>query len=229
MFKKITSSVFLVGGAELSDGADCLVYAVDLGDVALIDCGAGPGWPRIRDNLFEAGLDPARITTLILTHAHVDHIGAAHLVKNETGCRIAAHELDLPAIESGDPAYTAASWYGMDLPGVEVDHPFHGERETLPFPSGRLDILHTPGHTPGSVAVLLEEQGQKVLFGQDIHGPFDPAFRSDLAAWRRSMQMLLDLDADILCEGHFGVYRSKVSVRRFIEGHLAAHRPAESK
>jgi len=68
--------------------------------------------------------------------------------------------------------------------------------------------------------VYLDRDGQRVLFGQDIHGPFNRAFGSDLSAWRKSMQALLALDADILCEGHFGVYSPKSRVRAYIEHYL---------
>jgi len=57
-----------------------------------------------------------------------------------------------------------------------------------------------------------------VLFGQDVHGPFDPAFGSDTSVWAASMKELIKLEADILCEGHFGVFRPKSGVRAFIEG-----------
>jgi len=59
-----------------------------------------------------------------------------------------------------------------------------------------------------------------VLFGQDIHGPFHPDFGSDIEAWRSSMGRLLDLDADVLCEGHFGIYSPADAVRAYINGYL---------
>jgi len=156
----------------------------------------------------------------VLTHAHVDHVGAVAAVVSETGCRVVAHDLDAAAIESGDPALTAASWYGVTLPQVAVDLRVHGDRETLEFPAGRLELIHTPGHTPGSMVAFLETDGGRVLFGQDIHGPFDSAFRSNVADWRDSMEALIEIGADVLCEGHYGIYRGRDSVRRFIEGQL---------
>ena len=74
------------------------------------------------------------------------------------------------------------------------------------------------------MAAVLDGPAGRVLFGQDVHGPFHSQFGSELAAWRRSMARLLALDADILCEGHFGVFRGRDAVRRFFEGQLAAHR-----
>lgn len=221
--ERVAAGVFLVGGAELSDDRDCLVYAADLGELVLIDCGAGPGWPRIRGNLRSAGLDPARVHTLVLTHAHIDHAGAAAQVAAETGCRIVAHALDAPTLERGDPVRSAASWYGLELPPIRVGLSFAGAELGLAFPRGTLELLHAPGHTPGSLVAVLDGPDGRVLFAQDVHGPFSPEFDSDVRAWRRSMERLLALDADLLCEGHFGVFRGRDAVRRYLESQLAAH------
>ncbi|MFH2009114.1 MAG: MBL fold metallo-hydrolase [bacterium] len=224
MAKRICESLWLVGGADLTHSADCLVYALDLGELVLFDCGAGPGWCWIQDQIRIAGFDPERIHTLILTHGHLDHIGAAARVVADTGCRVVAHELDCEAIETGDPARTAASMYGMALEGCPVDFRVEGEEHTLEFSKGSLRLVHTPGHTPGSMVALVELEGERILFGQDIHGPFHPAFGSDIEKWRESMQRVLALEADVLCEGHYGVYRPASAVREFIEDHLSAHR-----
>ena len=223
-FERVTNDVFLVGGADLSDSRDCLVYLVDVGDLVLVDCGCGPGWRSIRENIAAAGRDPKNIHTLVLTHGHIDHTGAASKVVAETKCRVVAHAADADVIESGDPVRSAADWYGVRVEPVQVNHRVAGDEETLTFSRGSLRLVHTPGHTPGSLVAVLDTPKKRVLFGQDIHGPFVAQFGSDVPTWRRSMQKVLDLKADILCEGHFGVIRGKREVRRFVEGHLAANR-----
>jgi len=221
MYERIAENVWMVGGAECSHPEDCGVFAVNLGALILVDAGCGPGWPRIRENLRAAGLAPAAIDTLILTHCHVDHVGAAGVVHGETGCRIVCHDGDAEAIESGDTARTAADWYGIRLRPLPVDLRVAEEYTVLPFPEGELHLLHTPGHTPGSMVAWLDTpDAGRVIFGQDIHGPFHQQFGSDIDAWRASMRRLLDLEADILCEGHYGVFWGKDRVAAFIKDQL---------
>jgi glyoxylase-like metal-dependent hydrolase (beta-lactamase superfamily II) len=95
------------------------------------------------------------------------------------------------------------------------------EKENLNFhDTTTLTCLHTPGHTPGSLSVYRDQGGERILFGQDIHRPFLPEFGADLTAWRRSMEMLINLNADILCEGHFGVIRTHTRITEYIEYYL---------
>ena len=61
--------------------------------------------------------------------------------------------------------------------------------------------------------------GHKVLFGQDVHGPLDPSFFSNREHYRQSLQLMLDLNADILCEGHLGVYEGAKRVKSFIQSY----------
>ncbi len=54
---------------------------------------------------------------------------------------------------------------------------------------------------PGSLSLYRDRGEKRILFGQDIHGPFLPIPGSDIETWRRSMIKLVELEADILCEG----------------------------
>jgi glyoxylase-like metal-dependent hydrolase (beta-lactamase superfamily II) len=186
----------------------------------LIDAGAGKSFSQIVRNIEMLGLNPANLSCLILTHCHIDHIGSAPFFKKQFGTKILIHELDAKAVESGDSLKTAASWYGTTFPPMAVDRKLKGERETFNFGREELHCVHTPGHTPGSISLYLDRAGKRVLFGQDIHGPFHRDFESDIEAWKKSMQTLLALNADILCEGHFGIFQSQECVRDYIERYL---------
>ena len=223
--KKVCNMVYQIGGSSLSHPSDCSFYLVKVGneDFVLIDSGAGESFSEIIENINSIGLQPDRIQALILTHCHIDHIGAANKFKEKFGCKIIAHKLDAEAIEGRDMEATAASWYGVDYEPVKIDRVISKELEQEKIGDVNFNFIHTPGHTPGSIAVYCDISGQRVLFGQDIHGPFDPSFGSNIDEWKKSMEQLLALEADILCEGHFGVFKGKENVRNYIMSYLGKY------
>ncbi|MGB5217277.1 MAG: MBL fold metallo-hydrolase [Smithella sp.] len=219
--EEIISGVYLIGGPGITSSDDAAIYLIDFaGELVLIDAGAGKSSSQIIRNVEMLGFNPASISSLILTHCHIDHIGSAPFFKKQYGIKIIIHELDAGAVEKGDSRKTAANWYGTTFPPTTVDVKIKGEKEILKFGNEALHCLHTPGHTPGSISLYLDRAGKRVLFGQDIHGPFHRDFDSDIKEWKKSMQKLLALDADILCEGHFGIYQPKERVRSYIERYL---------
>jgi len=222
--EEIIGGIYLIGGPNITSSDDAAVYLIDFaGDLVLIDAGAGKSLSQLLRNIEMLGLNPANISHLILTHCHIDHIGSAPFFNKRYKTKIVIHKLDAEAVETGDSLKTAANWYGTAFPPTKVDRMLSGSQEILKFGQQELHCLHTPGHTPGSIAVYLDRDGKRVLFGQDIHGPFNAAFGSDIEAWKKSMQTLLSLDADILCEGHFGIYQPKEKVRNYIESYLAEY------
>ncbi len=219
--EEIISGIYLIGGPNVTQADDAAVYLIDFaGDLVMIDSGAGGSSSQLVRNSEMLGLSPASVSHVILTHCHIDHIGSAPFFREKYGAKILIHELDAKALETGDSIRTAANWYGTTFPPTKPDQILKGSHEILTFGNEKLHCLHTPGHTPGSISLYLDRAGQRVLFGQDIHGPFHKAFGSDIAAWKKSMQTLLALDADILCEGHFGIYQPKNKVRDYIERYL---------
>ncbi|MGE5544490.1 MAG: MBL fold metallo-hydrolase [Bacillota bacterium] len=221
MTVKICPQVYQVGGGDISHPYDCCVYLVESDNsLLLIDAGAGKGTARILENIKSCGFSHASVSHILITHGHIDHIGGLQELQAQTGAGVVAHELELDAVENGNPRLTAASWYGVKYQPVKVDRVIKQDGETLTMGNTKFVFLHTPGHTPGSLSILCMCAGLKVLFGQDIHGPFNKEWGSDIKKWRNSMQRLLDLDADILCEGHFGIYRPAQAVREYIESYL---------
>jgi glyoxylase-like metal-dependent hydrolase (beta-lactamase superfamily II) len=218
--REITKDIYIIGGADITDPRDCSVYLIDLGELIMIDAGAGASYDEIVLNIERLGLDPDKLTTLILTHCHIDHIGGAPRFREAFGVKIIMHQLDAAPVERGDDGMTAASWYNLRFPPMPVDVKIKKEEEHLLFDDQKVICLHTPGHTPGSLSIYLDRGGKKILFGQDIHGPFSEEFGSDLAVWRRSMGKLLALEADILCEGHFGVFQPREAVAKYIRHYL---------
>ena len=222
----ICDGVFAVGGSDLSRSEDAYVYLVDAkSSLVLIDAGVGYGNNKIEKNIKSLGLEPARVWHVIATHCHIDHIGGLHLWKDEYGSKIIAHQLDRAGIEGEKKELTAASMYGVDYKPVKLDTVLTGEYNQMKLGEIEFYFLHIPGHTPGSIAVYIDTPEGRILFGQDIHGPFSPSWGSDVKEWRRSMNKLLALKADVLCEGHAGIYRGE-EIKRYIEGYLKRYSSA---
>lgn len=218
---KITSNVFLVGGSGTSDSADAAIYLIRSGaDAALVDAGTGGGTERVLKNIEKAGADPRRIEYLFLTHCHYDHTGGAASIRKATGCKVVAHELDAEFLETGDSEVTAASWYGSWMEPLKADIRVAAPEKKFTVGALEVTMYHTPGHSPGSAVLTLVSDGRLVLFGQDVHGPLNDALRSVRGDYEKSLEFMLSLEADILCEGHFGVYVGKDKVRGFIESFL---------
>jgi glyoxylase-like metal-dependent hydrolase (beta-lactamase superfamily II) len=217
---EIAEGIYLVGNSDMTDPKDCSVYLLDLGELVLVDAGAGTSVDAIIHNVKKLGLDPGNLSTVILTHCHIDHTGGAREFKNRFGARIIMHSLDAVAVETGDQLLTGASWYGVKFTALSVDIKLSRDEEFLYFGTQRVVCLHTPGHTPGSLSLYLDRDNKRILFGQDIHGPFLAEFGANMYHWQKSMERLLALDADILCEGHFGVYRPASRVKQYIERYL---------
>ncbi len=217
----ITSEVFQVGGPFLTSPDDAAIYLITIGDdAALVDAGCGPDLIPLIYNLHSCGVEPDQVRYLLITHCHIDHTGGASAIKSKTGCKIVAHEKDAVFLEKGDDSATAASWYGRNIEPVAVDIKLTKQIETIELSGRAIKAIHTPGHSPGSVVYLMESEGQKILFGQDIHGPLHPILHSDQDAYVESLKKIRDIEADILCEGHFGIFRGKEAVARFIESYM---------
>jgi glyoxylase-like metal-dependent hydrolase (beta-lactamase superfamily II) len=219
--EEIISGVYLIGGPGITAADDAAIYLINFtGELVLIDAGAGRSSSQIVRNIEMLGFHSEAISSLILTHCHIDHIGSVPFFKKQYGTKLMIHERDAGAVEKGDSRKTAANWYGTTFPPTAVDQKLKEEHEILKFGQEELHCLHTPGHTPGSISLYLDRAGKRVLFGQDIHGPFHRDFDSDVNAWKKSMHKLLELEADILCEGHFGIFQPKERVRSYIERYL---------
>jgi glyoxylase-like metal-dependent hydrolase (beta-lactamase superfamily II) len=98
---------------------------------------------------------------LLLTHAHVDHIFGCRFFEEREGMAFQMHEADLPLIEEADRQAQAF--------GVRVDPPsrpeaFLAEGDTVELGAARLEVLHTPGHSPGSIT-FVEREARRAISG----------------------------------------------------------------
>ena len=218
---KIIDNLWQVGGGHLTAPEDAAIYLVRFGEQAvLIDSGCGDSHQRLVDNIATILPEDVEITYLLLTHCHYDHVGGAAALRKQYGCKIVAHQLDAAYLEAGDSRVTAASWYGARMAPLTIDHKIENQKETLKVGNGEAVAYHCPGHSPGSLVYLITLADQKILFGQDVHGPLDSSFLSNYKDYVRSLKFMMALQADILCEGHFGIYRGRDNINKFIQSFL---------
>jgi len=186
------------------------VYLVDGGSaLALIDTGGGMGAKDILGNVERMGFDPGEITVAFNTHCHFDHIGGNHDIKEATGCSLAAHEADRRSITELDEnsLYTMAQERGLSFKAAEVDITLK-DGETFQLGDASLKVVHTPGHTPGCISLLMRERDGKLgLFCGDVAGASGrlgyingPGF--NLEDWKSSIKRMLKLKPDRLYPGH---------------------------
>ncbi|MGD0232740.1 MAG: MBL fold metallo-hydrolase [Syntrophorhabdales bacterium] len=214
-----------VAGPDITDYRDCNVYLLDMGrEAVLVDAGFGAAFDRMLANIENAGVSPSLISTAVLTHCHIDHIGAAFRLRQELGSRLVMHEIDAGIVERGDNRLTAAFCFEVVFQPLAIDVKLSGERGEIPFDGQDISFLHTPGHTSGSISLYADSGGKRILFGQDLGAPLLKGFDCDPAAWRRSMESLLALKADILCDGHSGIYQPADAVSAYIRHFMKLYR-----
>ena len=118
---EILKDIFIIGGPDITDDRDGCVYLLNLGELVLIDTGAGWSVDNVLKNIKQFGFTTEQISRIILTHCHIDHIGGVPEIRKRSGAAIYMHELDAQPVEAGDPVLTAATWYQTAFPPTPVD------------------------------------------------------------------------------------------------------------
>lgn len=197
---------YQVAGPCLSHFFDATAYLLkDEAGYILIDCGTPEGFAQIEANILSLGIDPSKIHTILATHGHYDHVGAGNLWRKKYGCKILVHALDREQVEKGDPEKTSASLlYGVTPEAIAVDGVLE-EGDVFPLVGGSLEVLHTPGHSMGSVSFVLTLNGYVTLIaGDTIWGGFSDKIGSNEAAWKQSLEKILARHYDYYTFGHIG-------------------------
>ncbi len=190
---KIPFKINLPGGGT----AERFVYSyVIFGEkIYLIDSGVAGAEERIFGYIEEQGRSISEISLLILTHSHPDHIGSAAVIKERTGCLIAAHSEEQDWIED-----TELQAKQRPVPGfnslvkgpVKVDRLLNDRNEIWLEGGLDLQVLHTPGHSRGSISLLMPEE-QALFSGDSIFIPGDMPIYEDVGAAVQSINKLKNI------------------------------------
>jgi hydroxyacylglutathione hydrolase len=202
-------------------GINCC-YVIKDGGCVMIDAGPSKSEQAIEGWLGEIGIQPEEILLIVLTHGHFDHVGSALGVKEITGAKIAIHEQDQEPLENGVVVWApgVTTWgrvvYTILMPLVKAMYQFPGAQADVVLRDEGLSlaeygipgrVIHTPGHSPGSVSVLLETGDAFV--GCMAHNilPFRlrpglPIFADDLPQVRESWRPLLERGAETIYPAH---------------------------
>jgi hydroxyacylglutathione hydrolase len=127
------------------------------GEAMVID--PGDNIPQILARLARHGLT---LKQIVVTHAHIDHVGGALKLKQQTGAPILLNQQDLPLLEMME---MQAGWLGVQTPEVAPPDASAEDYLVVGLENYPAQVLHTPGHTPGSIC--LHFAPQKLLIAGD--------------------------------------------------------------
>jgi len=217
-------------------GLTSRAYLVRQHGVILVDTGKPGREGAIIARMKESGISPDDIRLILLTHGHADHAGSARALRDRTGAPVAVHREDVPMVRSGrqgalNPIGTAGfvlgAVYGRKgsahFPPLEPDI-ILGDSFALNEYGIRGEVIHTPGHTAGSVSILLGNGdaivGDLIFPTIPTGRPGLPFFADDPDEVRASIGKVLAFQGGTIYPGHGGPFSASHLRRCFPGGHL---------
>jgi hydroxyacylglutathione hydrolase len=235
--------------------SDANVHLLRTPQPVLIDAGSPQDWPALTDHLAAHQMKPCDIRWVIVTHAHQDHGGLASELQQRCGTQVAMHQLDVPIAAAGghDPTLRYTRFFSRVVWRL-VDYryaPFTPNLAWTAAPSQAIPLqamglaghaVLVPGHTPGSVAVVLDDGrafiGDMVAGGAlgglfNAHQTSEHYFHGDAASNYQSLRALLAQNVHTFYLGHGGplsrdnLLQALPALERKTHGHVLINPPKE--
>jgi len=229
---KLTTRVYLFKGIWGTGVWGANVFLLVDKSLTLVDTGFKGKSGQILKEVRQLGYSPSDIANIVITHHHADHIGSLAALKKITGAKVFAHPADAPYIDGRlpqpgpakpgwlDKALTPLYKLGMTTP-VAVDILIN-DGDELPVLGG-IRVLHTPGHTQGSIPLFLPQE-RLIIAGDVLANRFrlslpSKAFTVDLAQEINSIKKVTSLDFDVIGFGHGSplLHKARQSIINFVE------------
>ncbi|MBI1310198.1 MBL fold metallo-hydrolase [bacterium] len=228
-------AIFVPGPQTFAPGLHVLgalspsvAYVLETSDgLILVDCGLRQSHELLLKQMQALHLNVADLKMILITHGHGDHYLGAMQLRELTGAKIYAGAGDSAVLRNAGPREAVFSTFPMDNVPIEptvVDVELSGS-ETIELGEAVIQVLATPGHTPGSTCYLVDWAGKTVLFSGDTIMTIDgdlgtysaylaPEFRGDAQAYLQTLRDLQHLPApDLLLPGHPETQRRMVNAR----------------
>ena len=155
MFDKIADSIYFL----VSRSMDSNMTFIQSGDShVLIDAGTGMNYHALDKSLQTLGSSLSKLTDIVLTHSHIDHIGGVIPIVEEGSPKIHLHKAEGEPINKGNMSQTLSDTFGVDLPPFKIEGLLE-EGAILEFGDIKMEVHHTPGHSLGSICMMIIDTG----------------------------------------------------------------------
>jgi len=202
---RMIDNVYYVGSRYVSSH----LITSEEGHILIDTCMPDTG-PFILKGIIDLGFNPKDIKYILITHAHIDHLGSTKMLAEETGAKVCIGEADMEAAEKG-----STTKFGLiGFTPFKVDTPLK-EGDILALGDKEIHVYHTPGHTPGccSFDFKIDYEGRKYkvfLFGGPGQNVFEEEnirmeiYGGTLQDYKKTLDRLETFQVDVWLGAHPG-------------------------